>query len=471
MKIQDYIKQINELAVSTSNKVEGYFRIGKFLLPIEDKVIDTIGKEMPSGYKGTDLKAARQFFKKFRNNIDYLDLIYQISWSHIKEQLIKDKLETEERFYYLQKTISENWTLKELKNSIEEDVYERFLSVLEKNDYKFTIEKLTIKNYKALKNIEIIKPSRFLVFAGANATGKSSIFEALEFLMHSAMTTGNFVFGIFGGKDEVLNYDIQQEGTQDKEMVIRLELSFTDESTNQIETSCFGFTYNHNSGKILRETTGSKELDEHIVNSFSRIFINNVKRAENKFKLPNKLWLDASNLNKILKNILNDDKKRKEINEWLELFIPEFEKIEVEKDLEGQEKLLVYETSYKNRAFSGKLISEGTMNILALIASIYQFDAPQFLSIEEPETGLNPAALKTLIPFFEEMTRKKKHHIWITTHSLSVVAELKNENQLAIVNKKEGKTNVNLCKEGDFEDMKPEEAWMKNMLKGGGLPW
>jgi hypothetical protein len=50
------------------------------------------------------------------------------------------------------------------------------------------------------------------------------------------------------------------------------------------------------------------------------------------------------------------------------------------------------------------------------------------------------------------------------------VSEL-TERELIIVNKKEGETRINQCKDNDFEGMQPDEAWMSNMLKGGGLPW
>ncbi len=68
------------------------------------------------------------------------------------------------------------------------------------------------------------------------------------------------------------------------------------------------------------------------------------------------------------------------------------------------------------------------------------------------------------------MAKKYHHHIWITTHSTSLVSELK-EDELVIVSKKEGETKIYKCDEGDFEKMRPDEAWMSNMLKGGGLPW
>ena len=90
--------------------------------------------------------------------------------------------------------------------------------------------------------------------------------------------------------------------------------------------------------------------------------------------------------------------------------------------------------------------------------------------MSKTEIGLNPAILKELVSFFREMTIKKRHHIWITTHSTTFVAELK-ETELIIVNKKIGETFLYPCKLGDFEGMKPDDAWMSNMLKGGGLPW
>jgi len=64
--------------------------------------------------------------------------------------------------------------------------------------------------------------------------------------------------------------------------------------------------YDIQSKQLTREFTGIKKLDEKIVNSFSRIFIDNYKRAENKLKIYNKLWIDASNLSSILKVILED---------------------------------------------------------------------------------------------------------------------------------------------------------------------
>jgi predicted ATPase/predicted nuclease of restriction endonuclease-like (RecB) superfamily len=432
----------------------------KILTAVSDSLNKKYGGD---GYGLTNLNYMQQFYRKYRNSPEMLEKALKLDWSH-NIALLKDKLNEDERNFYLNRAISEKWSVKEIEQQIKDENFDNFLNEIEQNNYKFNIRGLRISNYKSLVNIEITEPSKLLVFAGANASGKSNIFEAVEFLMHTAMTTGTIVFDIFGGAENVVNYKALEQ--KEKLLEIELSLSFGDDKHN----TRFGLKYDIQNKKLIREFTGINKLDERIVSSFSRIFIDNYKRAENKLKTYNKLWIDAANLSSILKVILENDKKKSEIIEWIQILIPEIESISIEKDLVGKEELMIIEKSYPDKPFTGNLISEGTHNIIALLALFYQTDQPQFVCIEEPEASLNPAVLSELIPFLREMTEKYHHHIWITTHSASLVSEL-SENELIIANKKNGATQINQCEDGDFEKMQPDEAWMSNMLKGGGLPW
>jgi predicted ATPase len=423
---------------------------------------------LSDGYSITNVGYMQQFYRKYRNSPNSLDLALQLDWSH-NVILIRDKINEDERRYYLKKTLLENWSVKELEKQIREESYDEFIKTIEDCNYKYKIDKLEIRNYKSLVSVDLDNLSPFLVFAGANATGKSSIFEALEFLIHTAMTNGNIALDIFGGAEKIMNFQAQNSKHKE-DAILSIKLSLKFESKTQVQNVDFGIKYNYNTRVLQKEYTEIPALDTRIIDSFSRIFIDNNKRSENKLKRYSKLWLDASNLSKILKDILKDKQKEAEIIEWLQALIPEIEKVTVEQDLSGKEELQVYEKSYPGKPFTGNLISEGTFNIIAILALFYQSDEPQFICIEEIETGLNPAILHELVSFFKEMTTKKHHHIWLTTHSVSLVSEL-TEDELVIVNKKDGKTNVYPCKEGDFEEMNPGEAWMSNMLKGGGLPW
>ncbi len=155
---------------------------------------------------------------------------------------------------------------------------------------------------------------------------------------------------------------------------------------------------------------------------------------------------------------------------WAKLLVPGLENIEIKTDIfSGKDELLIYEKATK-KPFKNSLISEGTYYILSLLALIYQTEDQQFICIEEPEIGLNPNVVETLIEFFREIT-KEKHHIWITTHS-PILVSLLNEKELITVNKdvETGQTNLKQYKEGDFYGERADEAWLTNEL-GGGLPW
>jgi predicted ATPase len=421
-----------------------------------------------SGEKGfgiTNLNYMLQFYRKYRNYPDFLRIAHKLSWSQ-NVVLLKDKLNDDERKYYLKRANKEKWTINELNNRIEEETYDDFLKLLTETNSNFIIENVKIRNYKSLVEINISKPSRLLVFAGANATGKSSIFEAIDLLIHAAMTHGSIALDIFGGPDKLVNYTLQKN--QDDILQIMLELSFKDSKKEEVIE--FGLTYDIRTGDFQKEFSGSSLMDNRIIDSFSRIFIDNYKKAQSKIKVYNKLWLDAGNLNTIIKNVLKDQTKNEEIVDWIRLLVPGTLNVLIDKDLSGKEELLVFEEAYPDRPFVGDLISEGTYKIIALLTLIYQSDQPQFICIEEPEIGLNPAIIKELVSFFREVTNKYNHHIWISTHSTSLVTELVEE-ELAIVNKKGGITKIYQCQNGDFEGMPPDEAWMSNMLKGGGLPW
>lgn len=453
------IKSINSDTIKTKSSWD------KIKIALSEALIN---KYDGDGFSITNLGYMQQFYKKYRNSPESLEKALLLEWSH-NVSLLKDRINDDERRFYLKKALAEKWTVKELDKQIGDEAYDVFLQTIEECSYKFKIDKVRINNYKSLVDFDINNPSQFLVFAGANASGKSSIFEAIEFLMHSAITTGNIALDIFGGPDKIVNFNAQSKSESNKSILsVVLDLSFDDSENNQ--SVSFGVYYDYYTAKLTKEFTGIPLLDNRIVESFSHIFIDNYKRSENKIKHYDKLWLDGSNTSTILKTILSNKTKKSEILEWLQILIPGLETISVEKDLVGKEELQIFEKAFPKKPFTGNLISEGTFNIVALLTLLYQSDEPQFICIEEPETGLNPAILKELVPFFREMTQKYHHHIWVTTHSVSLVSELIEE-ELVIINKKDGITLIHPCQPGDFEEMKPDDAWMSNMLKGGGLPW
>ncbi|WP_373512759.1 AAA family ATPase, partial [Persicitalea sp.] len=206
----------------------------------------------------------------------------------------------------------------------------------------------------------------------------------------------------------------------------------------------------------------------HIVN-FNRIFIKNADLVRVKEISDQKLGIDCSNLEKVLNRLLEDEITREDITEYLELFIPGFEKIEIDSNnLSGTDTLLIYEKGI-DKPFTKDLISDGTYNIICLLTAVFQSDEPQFLCIEEPENGLNPYVVQQFVELCRLMCEDYGHYIWLNTHSQTLVRALK-EKELILVDKENGATQIKQFEKGDFYGLKADEAWLTNSL-GAGIPW
>lgn len=177
------------------------------------------------------------------------------------------------------------------------------------------------------------------------------------------------------------------------------------------------------------------------------------------------MTFSADNLEKVLKRVLTQQVLKNEIFEWLELFVPEFKGVEID----NRDELHWFE-QFSEDYFTKELISDGTYNILAMLTAVYQSDdKPQFLCIEEPENGLHPQVAGELIDFFRIMCEERGHHIWLNTHSQSMIARLKPE-EMVVVEKKQGRTQTTQYQGRDFHGLRMDEALLMNVL-GGGLPW
>ncbi|HEV7350439.1 AAA family ATPase [Telluribacter sp.] len=325
------------------------------------------------------------------------------------------------------------------------------------------LKKLHIKNFKSLVNLEIDEPNTFTVFVGANGVGKSNIFEALEFNAASIASPGLYQ-RLFGSKEDLLSKNASDS---------TIEVALTLDTIGTYITS-YDFSESPIWGRELGRDHDFNNPEHNNINNFwlrafSRIFIGNRKEVKFLIKDNLNLALDGSNLEKVLKRLLQDERKREEMVEYLQLFIPEFENIEVYTDnVGGTDTLLFYEKG-TSRPYGKNLISNGSYNILCLLTAVLQSDSPQFLCIEEPENGLTPYAIEAFVEFFRNKCEERGHYIWLNTHSQTLVRQLREE-ELILVDKQEGATRVKQLKKGDFFGLKADEAWLTNALDAG-LPW
>lgn len=338
------------------------------------------------------------------------------------------------------------------------------------------ISSLRIQNYKSLLDLEITEPNPFTVFVGPNGAGKSNIFEALEYLNFHQNINDFEVDSLFGHVSNFLNRNSKKKNIEfvcDIDGItrkLRRHYGFERKDLRFVLVDDESFKFNQSElDELQKQNPKLHQSVKQFFYNFSRIFIGNSKLVKLPFKDDSRLALDASNLEKVLKRILQDEQKREEITEWLQLLVPGFERITIHSDnISGIDTFLIYEQG-TNKPFTKSLISDGTYNILALLAAVYQSDEPQFLCIEEPENGLNPKVSRELVQFFRSECEEKGHYIWLNTHSQTLVAELATK-EIILVDKVNGATQIKQFKNANLYGLRMDEAWLTNAL-GGGLPW
>lgn len=345
------------------------------------------------------------------------------------------------------------------------------------------IKKLHIRNFKSLVDFQLEDLKPFCAFVGPNASGKSNIFEALEFTNY-VIRYINEAPAFFNGLESVFSYKRDHNSIYlnyefDNGIIINLVGQGADNQDR--------FNAVHSSGSRSMNPLFIRDLEERkksvdqwkssgkpyeneyeqFADNFSRIFVGKtlLKRIlSNSVRLSS----DASNLPEIIGAIFENTEKRDDFIEWLHILIPEFKDIEIRKsNIDGTYDFLILEKG-SNKPFPRSLISDGTYNILSLMAAVYQSDQPQFLCIEEPENGLHPQAIELLVDFFREKCEEEGHHIWLNTHSQTLVRCLEID-EIILVNKVNGATRAKQLRKEDEVDIKTDEAWLSNALGGGVL--
>lgn len=358
------------------------------------------------------------------------------------------------------------------------------------------ITHLHIQNFKSLVDFKLENIPTFAAIIGPNASGKSNIFEALEFTNYVCRFPYEAT-SFFGGLKNIYSFQAPWRGNLSFQYQFddNFKINFELIATSQEKTAGFDDAYGIGADPVLDlegdendfsfidirdkhkrarflENVKYKQLPynnefEIFIDNFSRLLVgkNFLNRSS---QLQSKLRSDASNLSQVLARILEDSEKKNEFVEWLRILIPEFNDIEIRKsNIDGSAEFFLYEKS-SDKAFSKYLISNGTNHILVLMALVFQTDSPQFLCIEEPENGLHPQAIELLVDFLREKSEEKGHHILLNTHSRTLVRCLESQ-EIILVNKVNGATIAKHLTKEDAVNIKTDEAWLTNAFGGGVL--
>ena len=376
------------------------------------------------------------------------------------------------------------------------------------------IRRLKIANFKSIDALEITDLSAFSVFAGANGSGKSNFFDALDFVSLFVRYGIENALHEHGGFANI--HSVKRQRADSKKFCFEIECDLLEKKEetppafryslciSDLDSEPYIEEYLCENG-IKFVTRKGNEAERHnrkgertytavIPDIYSALWLYpnhtitsllrnlSVYRIEpTRAKEPYKSDFDSTrlepmghNLASILQRLERDPEVRENILDWMEMIVPGIEKIQTEQQrLDGSTALLFKEEGTK-RLFPAHLVSDGTMYALCLLVAV--LDAPShggMTLIEEPERGLHAKAIREFMDMMRQQA-SPENPIWLTTHSESVVRALK-PSELILVDKIDGRTTmkradaVNLS-EKDMAPLGLDEAWLSNLL-GGGLPW
>lgn len=109
-----------------------------------------------------------------------------------------------------------------------------------------------------------------------------------------------------------------------------------------------------------------------------------------------------------------NDKQMEAFNLSLKYLLPSIGNVDINRTKEGLLSLRVVESGL---SYSSRVISEGTLRILGLLAALHPYSPTTVIGYEEPENGVDPARLKLVADLFKNTQEMHKKQIIVNTHS------------------------------------------------------
>jgi len=155
---------------------------------------------------------------------------------------------------------------------------------------------------------------------------------------------------------------------------------------------------------------------------------------------------NGDNLALVLSKIIKDKNKKRKFCNLINDLLPFFDDIGIETFVENSLQIKLKEKYYKNKFLPAHLLSDGTINIAALIIAIY-FEEKDIVIIEEPERNIHPHLISKVIDMMKDASTNKQ--IIVTTHSPEVVKHAGLENILFVSRDKDGFSVIHRLNEKD----------------------
>jgi len=189
---------------------------------------------------------------------------------------------------------------------------------------------------------------------------------------------------------------------------------------------------------ILEIPVFSYPIIRNLENNLSELSIYSFAPELSKMAVPIRgkaeLEEDGRNLAIVLKDILKVQDKKRKFTNLLKDLLPFVDDLAIER-FADKSLLMTLKETYGKTYFPASILSEGTINITALILSLF-FEEKLLKIIEEPERSIHPQIISKLVGMMRESSEKTQ--IIMTTHNPQFVKYANIEDILLISRDNDG---------------------------------
>jgi len=353
------------------------------------------------------------------------------------------------------------------------------------------IESIKIKNYRALRDLELTNITPLTVFLGPNGSGKSTVFDVFAFLsecftvgLRKAWDKRNRFRELRSrNADGPIEFELKYRETPDSALItyyLAVDENnrgpfVEEESLSWRRGQQYGSPYkflNFKRGKgrvIAGEEPGREdERVEEVLSSPEVLAVNTLGQlarhprvsalrefitgwylsylsADNTRGVPEsgpqeRLSETGDNLPNVIQYLREQHPQRlDEILNRLSQRVPRLERVDADVMPDGRLLLQIKDAPFE-RPIMAKFASDGTLKMLAYLTVLYDPDPPHLIGVEEPENQLHPR----LLPGLAEECRNAaaKTQLMVTTHSPFFVNGLRPKELRVLYRDESGYTNA-----------------------------
>lgn len=298
------------------------------------------------------------------------------------------------------------------------------------------IEEIEIEGFKSLEKVRL-ELGGLNLFIGANASGKSNVFDALRVLQ--GIGYGFTIEEVFNGKPKGSGSEVW-EGIRGGSSRASFRGKRGRPQQTDIEEINFSVRSSSGNGVTIKFDPASMS-DQKIWDSISEgqvfeslvwtdmqqlepdpVILRQYSRAQSAQRLGER----GENFAALVKSILTEDALRSAYLSWLRQLTPmELDDVTILPGALGEPLFALREG---DNVLPAPILSDGTLRFAAITAAFFQPDMPSIITLEEIENGIHPSRLRLLVELLKSQTRGPSGpQVFATTHSPVVLAWLDEE--------------------------------------------